>query len=103
MPKDGQLQPGVNFGVTQVGAYQLKTEMDVSISTVLQDQTASLSFGGTTLQIDFSQGTIRLEGKKVATFPVGSKVVFVSFVTGKLLIKADSDVVYKSSEAAETK
>lgn len=103
MPKDGQLPPGMNFGVTQIGPYQLKTEMDVSISTVLQDQIASLIFGENTLQINFSKGTIRLDGKEVATFPKGSKVVFVSFVTGKLLIKADADVVYKSAEAAETK
>src|SRR4051812_39482740 len=49
----GPAAGGVNTNVAQVGSHRLKSTMDVSVSTAMQDERAVLGFGGRKLAVEF--------------------------------------------------
>jgi hypothetical protein len=89
----GPAGEGVNHSVVQVGSRTVKTIMDVSVSTVVQDEHTVVSFGGRTLTLEFDKGRILLDGTEKAKLPAGTKEVEIQFVGGKLSVTADGAVV----------
>jgi hypothetical protein len=85
----GPLASGVSQGVTQVGSHRIKTIVDVSTSTVLQDERAVVSLGERKLAVEFDTGQVFLDDNEKAKLPAGTKEVEIHFMGGKLTVKAD--------------
>ena len=89
----GPIPSGTNVGVTQVGSHRIKTIMDVTVSTVVQDERAVLVFGGRKLAIEFDRGRVLLDDQEKAKLPAGTKEVEIQFLGGKLSMTADGAAV----------
>jgi hypothetical protein len=91
----GPATEGVNQSVTQVGSHRLKSVMDVSVSSSIQDDKAVVSFGGRTLDIEFDKGYALLDHTEKSKLPVGTKEIEIRFVGGKLSVMADGAELFR--------
>jgi hypothetical protein len=89
----GPVPSGTNVGVTNVGSRILKTIMDVTVSTVVQDDRAVVGFGGRKLVVEFDRERVLLDDVEKAKLPAGTKVVEIQFLGGKLSMTADGAAV----------
>ena len=84
---------GLNYGVIEMGPHRLKTIIDVPVTTLIQNERATVRFGGKTLVVEFDKGRALLDDIEKAKLPAGTKEVEVRFVDGKLTMTADGQVV----------